>query len=148
MLRDPEWHIYIDAAMEESGSRIGVGMVIQDSQGRLLRWDMGIIPGPLTSNEAEYAALIWGLDRIRKLRRPWSPMPRLVIHMDNAVVVDQMKGMLAVRHSALRHWYLQARTAVRWFPHVVFLHISRTDNVLADALARVALKGGLDVRGR
>lgn len=137
---NPEWHVYIDAALGKDGSRVGVGLVVWDGHGRLLWGEGGVTYGAMTSNEAEYAALVWALARLARTCRSRAPMPRLVIYLDSTVVVDQMRGQVSVRHNALRRWHRHAQSWVRRFPSVTFMQIPRKDNRLADALARIALE--------
>jgi ribonuclease HI len=141
---NPEWYLYVDAAIDEGHARVGVALVLRNAVGQVWRWEKAVIQGPMTSNEAEYAALVWALMRVERIRKLWRP--RLIVHLDNAIVVSQLHGTAAVRHPALRHWYLQARAWAQRFPGISFVHIPRHQNMLAHALARLALQEEPDVR--
>lgn len=138
--------VHFDGAIGRDGRATGLGVVIRDMRGRILRWLCGRA-GPLNSNEAEYAALVFALEHLVRLR------PQAVhFYSDNEVVVNQMRGIFAVHSPSLRRWHARACRLARLIPEVTFRHIPRERNLLADALATEALKGwtppmeGKDVR--
>ncbi len=90
----------------------------------------------MTCNEAEYEALIFGLETVRALHPE-----RLEVRMDSQVVVNQMLGLFAVRDAALRRLNARARAAVASLGAVEFVHVGRPRNRLADALANEAADG-------
>jgi len=137
------WRVNVDAAMDRQHARVGLGMVVWDARGRFLGWGMGRLHGVMSSQEAEYAALVWAL---AQLVRRWAwERPRLIAGLDNEVVVKQMQGLAAVRQPSLQRWWQQAQRWARCFPEVRFVQLSREENRLADAIAHAALRGGPDV---
>lgn len=107
--------------------------VARNERGRLLdlRWQR--LP-PVASTEAEYAALLLGLEMA-------SALPAEIIYcvMDSEIVVGQMRGYFNVNSANLRPWHWRACAAVRRLPQVHFLLIPREWNRLADGLAAQAL---------
>jgi len=139
--------VHFDGAIGRDGRATGLGVIVRDKEGRILKWLCGK-RGPLNSNEAEYAALVFALEHITRLR-PYA----VHFYSDNEVVVNQMKGVFAVRSPSLRRWHTRACRLARLIPYVTFNHIPRERNLLADALATEALNGWVplteekDVRG-
>ena len=131
--RPSQLHIYCDGSIGDQDRGAGLGVVVRDTEGDIVGLVKRSLP-PMTNNEAEYAALVLGLEAARRLR------PRtLKIHMDSEVVVGQMQGIFAVRSPALKRWHTQACRLARRFRDVTYVHIPREANRLADALAAEAL---------
>lgn len=126
--------VYADGAIRSDPAASGLGVIIKNEQGEVLRW-LSKTTGQLTCNEAEYAALIFALEEVRKYR------PRVVeFHLDNEVVVNQMKGLFRVHSPALKRLHAQASRLARTIPRVTFTHVRRERNRLADALANEAVE--------
>ena len=118
---------FVDASVQPG--RTGVGMVLRGRGGELLGWAAQALP-VMTNNEAEYAALVFGLEQAQRLR-----VRSLRIYSDSRVVVEQMRGEIDVRNAALRRWHGRAQRAARGFEQVVYVYVPRELNQLADALA-------------
>jgi ribonuclease HI len=125
--------IYCDGAIGDDGRGTGLGVVVRDGQGEIIALMKRSMP-PMTNNEAEYAALVLGLESA------WRFRPRaLKVHMDSEVVVGQMQGVFAVHSPALKRWHAQACRLARRFREITYQDIPRDANRLADALAFEAL---------
>lgn len=107
--------------------------VARNERGRMidLRWRR--LP-PVPSTEAEYAALLLGLEMAVELGAE-----TVCCVMDSEIVVGQMRGYFNVNSANLRPLHWRACAAVRRLPHVHFLLIPREWNRLADGLAAQAL---------
>ncbi len=90
--------------------------------------------GRMTNNQAEYRALILGLQAATEMH-PVS----LLVKMDSELIVKQMRGEYAVRSPDLVPLHQQARALARALPKVEFVHVRRGENAIADALANKAL---------
>lgn len=132
--------VYVDGAIGDGRTGTGVGALVEDGDGRILAWANRTL-GPMTNNEAEYAGLVLGLELVVRYRPS-----EVHVYCDSEVVVNQMTGRFGVRSRALRRWHRRACELARALPHVVYTHIPRERNRLADALAAEALHGHL-VRG-
>lgn len=126
--------LYTDGAIRPGST--GLGVVVRDGAGRVVVWRTKRVDQAMTCNEAEYEALLFGLETVRPLR------PRHVeVRMDSQVVVNQMLGLFAVRNATLRRLHAQARAVVAALGTVEFVHVRRLRNRLADALANEAADG-------
>ncbi|MEI7773108.1 MAG: reverse transcriptase-like protein [Chloroflexales bacterium] len=116
----------------------GLGVVVRRADGTLLRVHTARAAAA-TCNEAEYEALIAGLEL---LRRTFAGAPARCL-TDSRVVVDQLSGRAAVRAGALAARYVRARALIsHWGAgQIELVAIPRELNRLADALAWEALGG-------
>ncbi len=90
----------------------------------------------MTNNEAEYRAALLGLELARKLGAR-----QVEIVADSEVVVRQMRGLSRVHSVRLKRLHQETCRAAADFEAVVFTHVSRDKNRLADALAAEAIGG-------
>ncbi|NTV64621.1 MAG: ribonuclease HI family protein [Oscillochloris sp.] len=114
----------------------GVAAVLRGPHGAILAWHHGCVPA-VTSNAAEYQAMIFGLQLVLERYGP----ARVRCLSDSRVVVDQLSGRAAVRAAGLAPLHEQATALTARLAHVTFIHIPREVNRLADALAWEALEG-------
>jgi ribonuclease HI len=91
--------------------------------------------GRMTNNEAEYQALLLGLQEAKKFE-PDS----LICLLDSELVVYQLTGKYKVKKSHLALLLAKVRQAEREFPKVIYKAIPREKNEAADTLANAALK--------
>lgn len=112
-----------------------IGVILENDQGTVFE-EIGACIGTATSNQAEYQALITGLETAvdRGVRR-------LRILADSELLVRQMRQEYKVRNAGLKELYLQARALVREFDRVEIKHVPREENAAADALVNRALDG-------
>ncbi len=128
-------HVFTDGAIRPDAGVSGQAAIVRDEGWGIRHW-WSRKAGRMTCNEAEYAAVILALESLRALR------PREVhIYSDSQVVVHQMQGLAAARAPALRQAQARARALTVQFERVIFHHIPREHNRLADALANDAVDG-------
>lgn len=125
--------VQIDGAIGATGVATGLGVVVRGADASVRSVHKRRL-GPMTNNEAEYAALILALEVVLPLR------PAAVrIVSDSEIVVYQMQGRFSVNSPALKALHRQACALARRIPDIRFTHVPRDKNALADALAREAL---------
>ena len=138
-MRDKILNVYADAAVY--ARRTGLGAVIKDARGNVIAWRKHAI-GAMSNNEAEYEAVIFALQQVRGLE------PREVrVFSDSRLVVEQLRGWIRVKNEALRAKHKRALELAAEFERVVFYHIPRAQNQLADAMADDAVRVGGKVTG-
>ncbi|MFQ5858175.1 MAG: ribonuclease HI family protein [Anaerolineae bacterium] len=126
--------VQADGALTEDGYRAGLGVLVRDERGRIVRWLSRRVKG-MTNNEAEYAALCLALEALAE------EQPQAVhVYSDSKTVVYQMQGRFQVHSPDLRKWHRRACQLARRIPIVTYTHIPRERNQLADALANEALQ--------
>ncbi len=94
--------------------------------------------GTLTNNEAEYRALLLGLELARK-----HGARELVVHMDSELIVRQLGGRYKVKAAHLKPFFDRARKELSAFESAAVLHVRREQNRDADLLANRGVDEGL-----
>ena len=121
--------VHTDGSIRPDRRASGVSAIVQTPQGRILHWWARRV-GPMTNNEAEYAAVIFALENLLPLR----PL-EVDVFTDSRLIVDQMQGLATARAPGLQKAFQHLRRLIFEFERVSFHHIPRERNRLADALA-------------
>jgi ribonuclease HI len=90
--------------------------------------------GVATNNQAEYRALVAGLERAVEVG-----VDELEVVSDSELLVKQMRGEYRVKNEALRDLSVQASRLARRIPRVRWTAVRREHNELADRLVNEAL---------
>lgn len=90
--------------------------------------------GVATNNVAEWRAIIAALEAAREF-----PARGIEIRADSQLVVRQLEGRYRVKQAHLKPLHEQARALLDGYDDVMFVHVPRDDNVVADALVNAAL---------
>jgi len=122
-----------DGASRGNPGPAAAGVVIENEQGTLLAQDKHLL-GHITNNQAEYRALILGLQAVAR----YQPLSVLVL-LDSELVVQQMTGRYQVKDAGLLTLYREAKRLTATLPGIQFRHVPRSQNHLADKLANQAL---------
>jgi len=126
----------VDGAARGNPGHAGAGIVLEKNGSILLR--LGEYLGEATNNEAEYKALILGMEEGRRLG-----LGELEIYSDSELVVRQMRGEYRVKNPRLQELYFQAVKVLSSFKKVLFRSVPREENRDADRMANLAI----DARG-
>lgn len=130
---------YCDASIDTLGEGTGIAVVVRDGDGRILDAASRFLGG-MTNNEAEYEAVILGMELALARRET-----RLLLLSDSQIVVGQMAGQFAVRDHKLVPRYRRAMHTLSRLPEATLQFVRREQNRVADALAKEALQVGLQV---
>ncbi|MGI6105088.1 MAG: 6-carboxytetrahydropterin synthase [Raoultibacter sp.] len=87
-----------------------------------------------TNNEAEYSALVWGLENAFA-----AEVDSLEIFADSELIVKQMQGIYQVKSNDLKPLFLRAKALFTRFESVSIRHVYRAENAEADLLANEAM---------
>ncbi|MFP3870647.1 MAG: ribonuclease HI family protein [Syntrophobacteria bacterium] len=129
--------LYCDGASQGNPGPAGAGVLLLDQEGEQL-FTFSRFLDTATSNEAEYQALISGLEAAADLG-----INRVQIFMDSQLVVRQILGEYRVRHPRLQHLFDKAVSRLQRFDDYDIVHIGRERNKQADRLAREAIERAL-----
>ncbi len=122
-----------DGASRGNPGPAAAGIVIEDADGMKLK-TMHRWLGTMTNNEAEYHALIDGLQAVQT----WNP-DKLEVCLDSKLVVEQVNGGYRVKETRLKELNARAQELLAGFPDVKVKHVEREQNKRADYLANQAL---------
>ena len=125
--------IYSDGGARGNPGPAAVGVVIFDIGHKEIE-RLGKYIGTTTNNQAEYRALIVGLEIALKLGAKSA-----VCHLDSELVVRQLQGIYKVKDKGLAILAQDALRLTNKFEQVEFVSIPREKNKLADQLVNEAL---------
>ncbi|XP_074271211.1 uncharacterized protein LOC141595136 [Silene latifolia] len=124
---DQRWILYVDGPSNMRG--IGVGLVLRSPQGEKLiqavRCDFRA-----TNNEAEYEALILGLQLALDLR-----VSHIEVYIDSDLIVNHVNDSYAARDSKMVSYLKVVKDLKLCFVTFSIKQVLRDQNVVADALA-------------
>ncbi|MFQ5838713.1 MAG: ribonuclease HI family protein [Thermoplasmata archaeon] len=131
----PKVLLYCDGGSRGNPGPAAVGIVLCDSFENILVEHRETI-GRATNNEAEYRALIRGLDLAARYTRQ-----RVECHMDSRLVVSQLNGTYRIREQRLSKLASAVRQKASRFGEVTFQHVPRGHRKIrrADELVNLAL---------
>ena len=132
--------IYTDGGARGNPGPAGIGVVILNSAGKVVK-EIGEYIGVTTNNQAEYQALIRGLEIAKKLGTS-----EIAVVMDSELVVKQIKQEYRVRDKDLQPLFVKAWNLLHGFKKYSIRHVLRGKNKRADALVSQAIDNDRVVR--
>jgi len=126
--------IHTDGASRGNPGPAAIGATIKDKQGRLIASISQRI-GETTNNQAEYRAVIAGLERALKLGARQAQ-----IYSDSQLVVRQINGQYRVKKASLKPLHQKVTQLTSRLNEFTIKHIARQQNSEADKLAKRALR--------
>lgn len=125
--------LFTDGASRGNPGHAALGVVIEDEQGMRLR-GLHRYLGQRTNNEAEYQALIEGLQAVKE----WKP-DAVEVYLDSKLVVEQLHGRYKVKAKELLPLHRHAQELLAQLPVRKIEHVERARNRGADYLANKAI---------
>ncbi|MCC6290710.1 ribonuclease HI family protein [Candidatus Nomurabacteria bacterium] len=116
----------------------GAGVVVLSETGEILKTAKKFLGERLTNNEAEYLALLFGLENLPSLIGERGEA-EVVVRLDSELVVKQLNGDYKVKEPRLKELAQGVKDLSHIFSAVTFTHIPREENKLADKLANEAM---------
>ena len=129
--------LYCDGASRGNPGPSGAGVVLLDEKGEQI-FELSRYLDNGTNNEAEYRALLRGLEAAADLG-----VKRVEIFLDSELVVRQLNGRYKVRNPRLQSLFDQAMSRLQRFDDYAIFHVGRELNQQADRLANEAIDRGL-----
>jgi len=125
--------IFTDGGARGNPGPAGIGAVIFNEKGSVIA-EISEYIGEATNNQAEYKALIAGLTKAKELGAC-----ELTVFLDSELVVKQLNREYRVKDKDLAPLFVQVYNISLGFKKIVFKHIFREKNELADKLVNLAL---------
>ena len=125
--------VHTDGACRGNPGESGAGAVVTDHDGNVLL-KVSRYLGQGTNNQAEYEALIIGLEAAHGLGAD-----EVSVYADSELMVRQMKGEYKVKNPGLRDRVAMAHLILSKFRRHSFHHVPREKNAVADGLANEAI---------
>ena len=126
-------HIYTDGGSRGNPGPAASGAVIFSPDGKRLASVQRYL-GRTTNNQAEYTAIVIGLERAKQLGAT-----RVSLFMDSELATKQLNGEYRVKDKEIAKRFLEVKNLLHAFDRVTFTHIRREKNKEADALVNKCL---------
>ncbi|MBI3394509.1 MAG: ribonuclease HI family protein [Spirochaetia bacterium] len=137
-------YMYCDGASRGNPGPASIGVVALEAHEEEPLFEISEAIGKATNNIAEYTALVRGLETAQTFfSKTAKDEIALHVRMDSQLVVEQMKGNYKVKNAGLIPLYKKAATLYASFAPRHIEHVPREQNKKADALANLALDGGV-----
>uniref|UniRef100_A0A2N9FQJ5 Uncharacterized protein n=1 Tax=Fagus sylvatica TaxID=28930 RepID=A0A2N9FQJ5_FAGSY len=131
-----KWTMNIDgSSTKDSG---GVGIVLRSPEGDIIKQAIRL-QYPTTNNEAEYEALLLGLNTAKILGAT-----ELDVHSDSQLVVGQVNGDYEAKEGRMQQYLQLVRHQISQFREVRLCRVPREQNTEADQLAKSASSSTVD----
>ena len=134
MSHKSQFSLYTDGGARGNPGPGGIGVVIK--KGDEVVFQKGKSIGHSTNNQAEYKALILGLEELSRLTEG-----EVVCFLDSELIVKQLNGEYRVKDEGLKPLFSEVLKLKEKFARIKFEHIKREKNKLADSLVNQALDG-------
>lgn len=121
----------------------GLGAVLSDENKKTIATASKYI-GEATNNEAEYQAVLLGLDLLKQNLKPeiWKET-KITLRVDSQLIARQIKGEYKVKEERLKVFCNQIKQIIKKdFPQFEIMEIRREQNQIADGLANEAMDKG------
>ena len=127
--------VYTDGASRGNPGPSAIGIYIET-----LKKEYGEIIDNTTNNDAEYQAVVFALIEIRSLTGKKKAKEKTVkCYMDSQLVVEQLNHRYKITHPTTQKHFLTIWNLTLDFKKVLFAHIPREKNKIADKMANIAL---------
>ncbi len=129
--------IYTDGGSRGNPGPAASGAVIKElkggKEGKVIATGSKFL-GKDTNNQAEYTAIIIGLEKAHKLGAK-----RVEVYMDSQLAERQLNGKYRVKDVGIAKRFLEVKNLLHHFDRVTFTHIRREKNTEADAVVNKVL---------
>lgn len=132
--------LYTDGGSRGNPGIAGAGVAVVSATGQILKTDSKPL-GQMTNNEAEYQAVIFGLETLKKIfGKEKTKNLQIEVRLDSELVCRQLSGIYQTKEEHLWPLFMKIWNArVADFPQLAFTHVPREDNALADRMANEAM---------
>ncbi|XP_075486188.1 uncharacterized protein LOC142525782 [Primulina tabacum] len=124
------WRIFVDGASSLAGC--GVGVVIISPPEEKIKLALRI-DSRVTNNEAEYEAVLAGIQAIREVGAS-----RIILYSDSQLITQQIKGVYEAEDDRMLKYLQLIKARAEVFADWGIEQITREENSEADALAKMA----------
>lgn len=126
------YKVYCDGGARGNPGPAGAGVVIVTPDGQVRNYKKFL--GQKTNNQAEYQALIFGLQRAKALGAKEAEC-----YLDSQLVTEQANRKFKIKNPDLAPLFVKVWNLTLSFKKVTFKHIPREQNKGADKLVNLAI---------
>ncbi|GJT07493.1 reverse transcriptase domain-containing protein [Tanacetum coccineum] len=128
--KTPLWTLYIDGASSNEGS--GAGLILTDPDGKEITYALRF-EFPASNNEAEYEALIAGLELAVKME-----VCHLQVFSNSLLMTNHLKGTYEAREKSMKRYLAKVLSLQENFKSFLITQVPRLKNKRANALSKLA----------
>lgn len=126
----------------DGGSRGNPGPAAVGVYVETLGKKIGECIGNKTNNDAEYEALILGLQKTKQfIGKEKAKQAELQCYLDSELVVKQLNHEYKLKEPRIQQYFIEIWNLMLEYRKVTFTHVPREKNKVADALVNEALDG-------
>lgn len=125
--------LFTDGGSRGNPGPSATGVVILDMEDNVVKKSSKYL-GITTNNQAEYRALLQGLDEVLSLG-----VEELSVYMDSELIVKQITGIYKIKNAELLPLYQKIKKLGEDFTKISFTHVPRAMNKLADGMVNECL---------
>jgi len=125
--------LYTDGGSRGNPGPGGIGCVILDQNDKLVDFDAKYA-GKMTNNQAEYHALILGIQLVIDHN-----INDCEVYMDSELIVRQLNGVYKVKDVKMKVLYEEVVDLLKQIDKNKVMHVKRENNKFADKLVNIAL---------
>lgn len=129
--------LYADGGSRGNPGPSASGFVILDMENNVVK-EEGVYVGVTTNNQAEYKALIFGLQAALEMG-----ISELEVYMDSLLVINQVQGIWKLKNVDLMPLHAEIIKLLPQFDRVKLAHVPRALNKLADGMVNQCLDSRL-----
>ncbi len=135
--------MYTDGGARGNPGPAGAGVFIYNDKGEIIR-KAHLFLGKMTNNEAEYQAVLLGLDTLKKVfGKDKTRNLDIELRLDSELVGKQLRHEYQVKEEKMVPLFMKIHNLrVADFPHLNVTFIPREKNIEADQLANQAMDEG------
>ncbi len=115
-------NLFTDGGSKGNPGPGSIGIVVCDGHNNVL-YEYSECIGHCTNNQAEYRALIKGLDLCALYTRK-----RITAFSDSELMIKHMNGVYRLKNTALRSLFQEVKDRERIFESLVYQHVTREAN--------------------
>lgn len=131
--------IYTDGGSRGNPGLAAIGVILTNEKGNMIKEYAEKI-GRATNNEAEYEAVIFGLQKAKLIfGGKKAKEMQIEMKMDSELVAKQLNGKYKILDRKIEQFFLKIWNLKIDFGEVKFTHIPREKNIEADKLVNKAL---------
>ncbi len=127
------YSLFTDGGARGNPGPAGIGIVLLDEHNKVVYEHCDYL-GKKTNNEAEYTALLTGLQLSAKQN-----VRELNCYLDSELVVKQLRGEYKIRNHNLKLFFDQIKEFEPYFSQISYNHVKREKNKRADELVNLAI---------
>ena len=141
MEADKKIIVYTDGGSRGNPGQAALGVAIYYGEGKPIKL-YGEKLGVKTNNEAEYAAVVSGLKKVKALfGKEKTKKMHVEMRMDSELVKKQLTGVYRIEQEHLFPSFIAIWNLKLDFASVTFVHVPREKNREADRMVNEALDG-------